>query len=506
MAKNPFLAKTGIVTGNLTVTNTNIIFGTDVNISSLNVQVQNSTSNSIITRSFVAVSNASGTTNVTPTQIQIGNSSVSANLSAGQLLIGSSLVNSTTISLGSFSANSSTINTSLLTVGANVSINTTSFGIVNSIVSMTLNNSGINLINSTANAFLNPALLWVPTVNAMVVNSATLQVGSSFTANSTVVNAPSLVVTGTTNVSTIGVATELDIGTTTVANGSGIYTAIINASTVNATSYSIGTNFTANSTLTNTAALNVVGPITSNSANVTNIVTVGSNAIINTTGLYHTGLINASSFAVGTGFTANSTVVNAALINLNTANVATNLLVGSNVALSTGSLFIGNSSVNASLNSTALAINGNVLLPSQSDISIVIGDGSSVIPNGVNGKFLGPFGFNFNIIRWCILGKDTTVGNQINLDVYRTTYNNFDAGVTHPVASDIISSNSTVNNYIWLWGNSSVTSTQVKNNSTAPSLGGWTNKINFNDILAFNCNNVIGFTQVVVTLTIQKTS
>ncbi len=76
--------------------------------------------------------------------------------------------------------------------------------------------------------------------------------------------------------------------------------------TMNAASHTVGTAFTANATLVNAAALNVVNQTNTATLYVTTSANVASAFLANSTGAYHTGTMNAASHTVGTNFTSNS--------------------------------------------------------------------------------------------------------------------------------------------------------------------------------------------------------
>lgn len=87
------------------------------------------------------------------------------------------------------------------------------------------------------------------------VNAASHTVGTAFTANSTLVNAAAINVVNQTNTATLFVTTSANIASSNViANSAGVFvansTGVVNASTLR-----VGTAFTANATLTNTVSL-----------------------------------------------------------------------------------------------------------------------------------------------------------------------------------------------------------------------------------------------------------
>lgn len=165
----------------------------------------------------------------------------------------------------------------------------------------------------------------------------------------------------------------------------------------------VNTSFTANSTLlqangliVNSTLANVAGGLTSANLTTQNIV-VGANIQLTTTQLFvgnstanlianstqvrltnstNTATLTPVSLSVGTTvvntttisagvFTANNTLVNAAAVNItgqvNTVTffATTSANVGANVQLTTSQLFIGNATVNATVNSTAFSGRAN---------------------------------------------------------------------------------------------------------------------------------------------------
>ena len=103
--------------------------------------------------------------------------------------------------------------------------------------------------------------------------------------------------------------------------------------TVNSTSYTVGTSTVANSTGVYTGVVNAASH------------TVGTSTIANSTGVY-TGVVNGSSHTVGTSFTANSTLVNAYAIVTQT----------NTVTIGTGSYFVANGNVGIGTSSPAASL------------------------------------------------------------------------------------------------------------------------------------------------------
>jgi hypothetical protein len=171
-------------------------------------------------------------------------------------------------------------------------------------------------------------------------------------------------VTGFVNATSSVNAASLTVGTSTIANTTGVYTGIVNAAThsvgtaftanatvVNAVSYYAGTLLVANTTVINAthlagftlAAPSILGSGTANGASltyanvsgqvntatlyVTTSANIASAVQANASGVYTTGTVNALSYTVGTAFTANSTVVNAVSYNVGTRIVANSTVV-----------------------------------------------------------------------------------------------------------------------------------------------------------------------------------
>jgi len=126
-----------------------------------------------------------------------------------------------------------------------------------------------------------------------------------------------------------------------VANTTGVY----HTGTVNAASHTVGTSFTANSTVVNAVAYNISTTFIANTTGVyhTGIInaasfTVGASLVANSTGVYHTGTVNAASYTVGTAFVANTTGI------YHTGTIAQSLIAGTLVLNgSTGSIVLDSS-------------------------------------------------------------------------------------------------------------------------------------------------------------------
>jgi hypothetical protein len=303
------ISSTGFVVGSFNANNSTMTVnvgsfviganvGSNVNLTTSDLQIGNSTSN-IFANSVL---------------LKISDSSSTANLSSSSLTIGSAIVNSTvlTITTGNFSTGAN--------VGANVNLTTSTFQIGNSSVNTQVNSTSIS--TNTGNFSL------AANVGANVkLTTVILSIGNS-TVNSTV-NSTTFFTTGTANVGISVNSALFKVGTDFIANTSGVYhTGTVNAGSftvtnfvantagiyhsgiVNAAFITIGTSFIANTTgaYVNTTSINSTS-INSTSVNATSF-TVGSNFIANTTGMYHTGVANAASTRVsslGVGVAATGT-------------------------------------------------------------------------------------------------------------------------------------------------------------------------------------------------------
>jgi hypothetical protein len=311
--------------------------------------VVNSTIITIGTGNFSTAANVGANVNLTTSTFQIGNSTVNTQ------------VNSTTISTntGNFSLAAN--------VGANVKLTTVLLSIGNSTVNSSVNstsffttgnaNVGTTLAagNTTITGFanistsVNSALLTVGTsfianttgaFHTGTINAASHTVGTSFIANTTgafhtgTINAASFTTSGISANTTALVPTSNTIllgnsigrfvlsantgnfsgavsGITTLAAGNTTVTGFVNATstiqggsslTIAGAASGITTLAAGNTTITGFANASV----SVNSA----LLTVGTSFIANTTGVFHTGTMNAASITIGSSsFTANSTAI-----------------------------------------------------------------------------------------------------------------------------------------------------------------------------------------------------
>jgi hypothetical protein len=345
---------------------------------------------------------------------------LSANVS-GLLLIYTGIVNGSSHTVGTtFVANATTMQVG--TVANNVSINTTSILIGNSIIFSTINST---LFSGTANNSTNFGGLSLATVQGQITGNAT----TSYT------NATTFATTAATAAYANAVANSAAIYQTSAglsANVSGLlplYTGIVNGS-----SHTVGTTFVANATTIQigVAANNV-------SANTTTIL-IGNSTVFST--------INSTLFS---GTSANATNFNGQLAAYytNATNITTGVLPWSQAPINTvntsGTFTItgmhtysngitfsntvtanGSNGVSGQL-LTSSGPTGNVAWSSQNTgLEFVINGGGVTITTGIKGYVEIPFGCT--VSQWTILLSSNTgasVTDAITIDVLADTYTNY---------------------------------------------------------------------------------
>jgi hypothetical protein len=119
-------------------------------------------------------------------------------------------------------------------------------------------------------------------------------------------------------------------------------------------------------------------------------------------------------------------------------------------------------------------------------LSFLIDGGGAAPSTGIKGYILIPFA--------CTITSNTLLADQsgsIVVDIFKCTFTQFDAGVTHPVAADKITGSTPP----------TISAATKEQDST---LTGWTTTINANDVLAFNVNSAVTITRVTLTLALTK--
>jgi translation initiation factor 6 (eIF-6) len=179
-----------------------------------------------------------------------------------------------------------------------------------------------------SNAIVNVSAFYI-TGNTTTAPTAIFQGANLIIGNTSITGAPQIYVansTGNVIVNTTSIAVSNTSATPFLANTTGLY----HTGTVNAASYSVGTSFTANSTVVNAIAYNVGTSFTANSTVVNAVAyNISTTLVANTLGVYHTGTINAASHTVGTSTVANSTGVYTGVVNAATHSVSTNFIANS---------------------------------------------------------------------------------------------------------------------------------------------------------------------------------
>ena len=254
---------------------------------------------------------------------------INSSLTVGNSTV-NSVVNSTAVSTSNLAA------TNAITVGSNVTVNTTSFFVGNSTVNSVVNSTFVTTTNITTNTANVTGSI---TVGSNVsINTSTIFIGNS-TVNTTI-QAGNIALRGT----------QISIGPDLVIDGN---TIIVGNSTIN--------------TVINSTSISVDGEITSGNTNITGFINVSSTANVGGAITARGDVTVNGVLTVANTATLGNTTVNALLtignstVNsvVNSTAVTTSLVsVGSNVSLSTSVLSIGNSTVNTTINSTSVSTGG----------------------------------------------------------------------------------------------------------------------------------------------------
>jgi len=295
----------GNTTQNVSTTNTSILLQA------------NTTVNTTITTSQVQVSNSISTSNLTATGLQVGNSTVNSIITATTITVGNSSVNAI--------VNSSSINVATYYAGA---INATSNGFLANSSTLLLGNTSVNV----------------------AINTSTLSIGGSIVANSTGANnAFNLGGTAASGYQTTA-GLSANVATLT-ANNSNYLGGIAAASYVNSSQLSSNlSNYALLSGGLFTGTVNATAFTTTGNSNATNF-NAGANLVINSTALTWTGnsttsptisFANTGSFTIGNSSTTQTTSI---------VTVANSV---SNVQITPATIFLGNSTVNTSANTSSV--------------------------------------------------------------------------------------------------------------------------------------------------------
>jgi hypothetical protein len=195
---------TGFVAGIVTANLTHVAVGSNVILSSADVQIGNSTANTFANSTLIKVANSAGSANLTPSQLIIGISSINAThhstganvlISSADISIGNTtanvFANSTLIkvanSAGSANLNpvgltigTSVVNTTTIASGANVLITSSSIVVGNSTVNSAFTATSIKRNNVEA-AYSNVYILGsgLANVTANIASNVTISVPSA---------------------------------------------------------------------------------------------------------------------------------------------------------------------------------------------------------------------------------------------------------------------------------------------------------------------------------------
>jgi hypothetical protein len=389
----------GVSTANAVLNASALVIGN----SSVNSTVNSSSFTGNVTATTVNTTSlfATGTANVLTVNATTVNATNLWVTTANAQLVNSTTVNSTSVNAATMNAQNffAVTNVVVGSAGGNVFANSTAF--VGNVVATRVNasaNVNTNTVWST-NAyatFANIATVNSTTVNATTVNAATFQVGAAFVANTTdVVTANltvqgNLVVTGTTtslntatlDVKDLNITVAKGVPTAASAEGAGLTVdtagvtwtyafasngwlsnanVSIGNSTVNVAANSstfignvVATRITGN-LIGNVAATTISGNLTGNviatniSGNLTGNV-VATNISGNLTG-------NVAAITISGNLTGNvvATTISGNLtgnVSSTVMSASANVTVGANVLINSSALFIGNASVNSTVNST----------------------------------------------------------------------------------------------------------------------------------------------------------
>jgi hypothetical protein len=341
-----------------------------------------------------------------------------------------------------FTTGSNTLNVSnTITVGANVSLNTSVLNIGNSTVNTVINSSSVST-NSVSGFTVTAANAVITKIYA---NSAHGTTGQLLTANSTGGihwASPATEITALNDLTDVAVSSATT-GQILVANSTGFFRNVslsgdvtidsAGVATISADATVLGTDTTGDYVATITAGDGISGSGTGEGSAPTIAVVAGTGVVSNATGVHigqavgttsdvQFGIVNAASHTVGSAFIANSTAivstgfaniatsVNSAMLTVGTAFIANSTaIVGTGYANITGSVnasshtvgtdFIANSTgayhtglVNAAsfrvgtdfiANSTVVTMNNDVTVGSSSADSVTVNAGvaSSLVPS-----------------------------------------------------------------------------------------------------------------------------
>jgi hypothetical protein len=250
--------------------------------------------------------------------------------------------------------------------------------------------SNVNIVPSTNNFGLgNPTSLWNVYSNNIFANSLSTPVGSNQNLYVNPDGVGALVVAQGTGVSILSTtqATTPTSGALVVSGGIGVANNayfgnnVYVTGTVNAVSYTLGGGiFVANTTSLRAqgAVINSTGAYISGLVNATSVnsasYTVGSSITVNSAGFYTTGTVNSASYTVGSAFVANAS----GMYTTGKANAA--------------SLTVGNTTFTVDANSAGIFATGTINAASHTVGSTFVANNTVLKANGVSVNSTGIYG------------------------------------------------------------------------------------------------------------------
>ena len=383
--------------GNASINSTAIAVGANVITNTSALFIGNSTVNSVLTSTSLDIDGA----------INVGNATITGDL----VVSGNVFFNGTTTNVNS---------TNLVVEDKNIII-----GDVAVPTDVTADGGGITLKGATDKTlnWIDSTDAWTSSEDFNLVTGKQYEINGVQVVNSTAlgsgVTGSSLTSVGTLTGLTVSGAASLQ---NTLAAGNTTVTGFVNVSSTanvggNAT---LRGDVTVNGALTvaNTAALgntSVTGFVNASVGVNSALITVGTALVGNTTGLYHTGTVNAASHTT-TGVTANVTgvypasnssgtalgaaanrwILNANTVdasglatlsggmNTTTANASVGVNVGANVNLTTTNINVGNSTVNTDITSGGIDTDGTLAVLGAATLSNTLAAGNTTVTGFVN--------------------------------------------------------------------------------------------------------------------------
>lgn len=239
-----------------------------------NLTINFVTANGLTTNSLAVGANVTLLTD----GLRVGNSTVNTTFKStdvffnGVLFANATLVSSPTVNAATFNAATLALTTSVA-VGANVTLSTGVLSIGNSTVNTTINSTA-HLFNGTL--FANSTIINIPTINAATHNGSTLVLSTSATVGANVVLGVSDLKIGNSTVNTTVNSSTLAYNGTLIANSTLINIPTINAATHNGATLTLGTSATVGANVTLSTVALLIGNSTVNSTMNSSVVNTAS--------------------------------------------------------------------------------------------------------------------------------------------------------------------------------------------------------------------------------------